>query len=300
MLSKKPAILLSAYSGLPPFSSGTSQSCASCRHPHISPPRHTRHYAQHTSQSHPHSEEADLTWPEPIHPHKSPTPYQILSIRPGEVYTKHRFYNLAKLYHPDRCHPSSPIAHLPNAVRLERYRLLVAAHAILSDDAKRRAYDLWGHGWAGHHQGALSHSAERTHERRDWRSGHDPMYNATWEDWEHWYGREYGTQQEDARTIHMSNFGFMSIVLALVSIGGVMQGTRANTFSTTVMEHRDKMHEEASRELARSKRATMSGDRNERIKTFVEHREANMTGEDAYQRVLPPSEICIPDTVRRQ
>lgn len=79
-----------------------------------------------------------------------------------------------------------------------------------------------------------------------------------------------------------------------------MQGTRANLLTSSAMEHHDRIHREASMELARSKRATVSGDRNERIKTFLEHRQAVLDGEEAYQRMLPPSETCTPDAVRKQ
>ncbi|KAF2174875.1 hypothetical protein K469DRAFT_704060 [Zopfia rhizophila CBS 207.26] len=236
-----------------------------------------------------------------MQPHQTPTPYQILSTSRGEAYTKHRFYSLVKLYHPDRCHPSSPVAHLPHAVRLERYRLLIAAHSILSDPSRRQAYDLWGHGWAGHSGTPSAYSPYKpSHERRSWPPGHDPMKNATWEDWERWYDQEYGRQKdEEERVVYLSNFGFMSIIFVLVTLGGVMQGTRANMFSSSVMEHRDKMHKEASMELRRSKQAT-TGDRNERIQTFLRHREAVHAGEDAYQRILPTPETCSPDTVRKQ
>jgi hypothetical protein len=99
----------------------------------------------------------------------------------------------------------------------------------------------------------------------------------------------------------MSNFGFVSLVFALVSLGGIMQGTRANVFSSAVIEHRDKVHREASMELMKAKRASMStGDRDERIKTFLEHREATLGGDDAYQRILPPAETCAPDSLRKQ
>ncbi|KAF2242110.1 hypothetical protein BU26DRAFT_439628 [Trematosphaeria pertusa] len=309
MLSKKPSVLLWSCASQPSLCCSPSLAPAhgcttSCRHPlsHLQSPHQTqtRSYAQHASSS-AHCDEPDLGWPAPIHPHRTPTPYQILSCGRGEAYTKHRFYSLVKLYHPDRCSPSSPVAHLPHAVRLERYRLLVAAHTILSDDAKRRAYDAWGHGWAGHHQSPSHHPHHSPYawapEQRHWPPGHDPAHNATWEDWERWYQRENG---EDPRDMYMSNFAFVSLVFALVTLGGVMQGTRANMLSSTVMEHRDKMHREASVELARSKRATMTGDRNERIKTFLEHREAVLAGEDAYQRLLPPTENRAPDTIRKR
>jgi curved DNA-binding protein CbpA len=286
MLSRKSSIFLSSYSPFPslcysPSSAGPG-SATSCR---------MRTYAQHAS--------SDLSWPDAIHPHKTPTPYQILDCKRGDTYTKHRFYSLVKLYHPDRAGSSSPVAHLPRTIRLERYRLLVAAHTILADDAKRRAYDAWGHGWTGHHQTPSQTSAHNwAPEQRQWAEGHDPIHNATWEDWERWYRRESGAPDEP-RDMYMTNVAFVALVMSIVSLGGIVQGTRASNLTSSVMERRDKIHREACLELARSKHATMSGDRDERIRTFLQHREATHAGEYAYQRILPPAETCASDTVRK-
>lgn len=127
------------------------------------------------------------------------------------------------------------------------------------------------------------------------------MRNATWEDWEQWYDKEYGRKKNAPPEFYLSNFTFLSIVVSLVAVGSVMQSRRASAFSSSVMEHRDKMHKEASVELARSKRATvMTGDRNERIQTFLRHREAVHGGEEALQRVLPPPETCGADAIKKQ
>jgi hypothetical protein len=299
MLSRKSAALFSSYTSISPlcYSPPTPGCSTSCR-PHAL----TRTYAQHasSSSSSSHCGDADLSWPDPVHPHKTPTPYQILHCKRGDAYTKHRFYSLVKLYHPDRCDTLSPIAHLPRTTRLERYRLLVAAHTLLADDAKRRAYDAWGHGWTGHHQTPSQTSADHwAPEQRHWPDGHDPIHNATWEDWERWYRRESGSTGEP-RDMYMTNLAFVALVFSIVSLGGIVQGTRANTLTTSVMEHRDKMHKQASLELARSKHATMASDRDERIRTFLEHREAVNSGEHAYQRLLPPAETCAPDTAVRK
>lgn len=98
----------------------------------------------------------------------------------------------------------------------------------------------------------------------------------------------------------MSTFSFMSLIFALVTLGGIVQGTRANNLATSVMENRDRIHKEASMELARSKRATLTGDRNERIRTFLEHREANMAVYEAEERLLPATEHGAPDSIRKQ
>lgn len=302
MLPKKSSVLLSSYANaFTPLYSAHAATPQSCRH-HISKPQHTtqtRTYAQHT-----HSNDADLlNWPEAIRPHTTPTPYQILNCKKGDAYQKSRYYALVKLYHPDRCHPGSSAHHLPLAVRLERYRMLVAAHDILSDAEKRKAYDAWGAGWAGHHRTPTS--SGHSHNPYDWefdrkRWTTDPRSNATWEDWERWYGENHEGGEQKERAIQMSNFTFMSLLFAFVAIGGVMQGTRFSGFHNSVVERRDQVHREASSVYQRSRHATMSGDRDERIRTFLEHREANLAGEESYHRLLPPSDNCAPNEIRRQ
>ncbi|CAI6338969.1 unnamed protein product [Periconia digitata] len=284
--------------------SPTFKYTTSCRYPpfsHTWAPLSTRSFAQHAHPPSSPPDHAELSWPAPVHPNTTPTPYQILHCSPNDAYSKHRFYSLVKLYHPDRSVSTSPVASLPHAVRVERYRLLVAAHAILSDDSKRKAYDAYGHGWQGHHQ---THPHNQTYawhpDYREWPPGHDPHQNATWEDWERWHHRNDPSHQPSPRDAFMTNFAFVILVFSIVSLGGIMQGTRASMLTSSAMEHHDKIHKEASMELARSKRATVSGDRDERIQTFLAHRQAVIGGEDAYQRMLPVSEPCNPDTVRKQ
>lgn len=307
MLSKKSSLLLSSYANFTPLSHTHAaypqpSGCAwPCRHTFSHPrgARSTRNYAQHVDPP-PHRDQLDpLNWPEAVKPHKTPTPYQILQCSKSDAYTKHRFYALVKLYHPDRYHPASTVAALPLHVRLERYRMLVAAHDILSDIEKRKAYDAWGHGWAGHHNTpSAPHQRDWEYDPRRWAS--DPRHNATWEDWERWHGENSGTKDSDARTMHMSNFTFMSLIFAFVSIGGVVQGTRFSTFNNSVIERRDQIHREASMELRRSKHATIGGDRDERIRTFLEHRGSTIVGEQSHQQMLPFADTCAPDAVRRK
>jgi curved DNA-binding protein CbpA len=287
MLSRKSSILFSSYADLSPL---CYSHAASCRHRFT---RQRRNYVQHR-------EDAELLkWPDAAKPHQTPTPYQILRCRRGDAYSKHRFYALVKLYHPDRCHASAAVSHLPLHVRLERYRMLVTAHDILSDMEKRKAYDAWGHGWAGHHHTptAPRHN-DWDYDPRRWAT--DPRNNATWEDWERWHYANDGGKETDARTIQMSNFTLMALIFAFVSIGGVVQGTRFNAFHDSAVERRDQIHREASMEYRRSRSATMSGDKDERIKTFLEHRESTIVGEQSYQRLLPPANTCSPEEVRRQ
>ncbi|OOG00293.1 hypothetical protein ASPCADRAFT_57 [Aspergillus carbonarius ITEM 5010] len=104
------------------------------------PPLHCTYSStlHNTAKSNPSS----LPWP----PTQDLTPYNILNLRPSDPYTKAPFYNLVKIYHPDRYHtvPSN----LSPATREHRYRLVLAAHELLSDPQKRLAYDRYGVGWA--------------------------------------------------------------------------------------------------------------------------------------------------------
>jgi curved DNA-binding protein CbpA len=298
MLSKKPYILSSSYvNNLSPFHYSQTPSSQSCRHRLAQ----KRAYAQHVNPpSDSQRDDADLLdWPAAVQPNKTPTPYQILKCKKGEAYAKHRFYSLVKLYHPDRCLATSPVMGVPLNVRLERYRMLVAAHDILSDGEKRRAYDAYGAGWVGHHHTHTPHHPyDWEFDQKRWNS--DPRNNATWEDWERWYEDNDSSKDSKERGLQMSNFTFMALLFSFVGIGGVMQSTRFNSFHSSVLEKSDRVHREASIELQRSKHATLGGDRDERIRTFLEHREANLAGEESYHRLLPPADRCAPDEVRRQ
>src|SRR6187402_3852458 len=90
-----------------------------------------RSYAM-VSDGHSRHDHGQLRWPEMTSANSLPTPYQIFNQNKGSPYSKRRFYELVKLYHPDR-HDHDTISHsLSYATKLERYRLVVAANDILS------------------------------------------------------------------------------------------------------------------------------------------------------------------------
>jgi hypothetical protein len=97
-----------------------------------------------------------------------PTPYEIFGQRERSEYSKRRFCALVKLYHPDRhCQHGgdAELAQLSRAMKLERYRLVVAANALLSDPMKKAAYDQYGIGWASSSRGSSSSSSSSSSSR---------------------------------------------------------------------------------------------------------------------------------------
>ena len=173
-------------------------------------------------------------WPVAEPPRTVPTPYEILHIDPKAQYLKTaRFYELVKLYHPDRHERVSTSSATPisKAVRLERYRLVVSAHALLSDPEKRRAYDRYGAGWAGAKSVIPAPDFTMSQEARD-----ACMHNATWQDWENWYDRFNPPKPGDAprkpqAPVFVSNVAFISIVGILAALAGIGQATRARETS---------------------------------------------------------------------
>ena len=295
MLLKKPSVLVSSYAGIHNFNCPnpqqqiyTSSNSLDHRRPLSTPPQplpctQRRGYAGGAEER----ETDGLRWPEARQHAALPTPYQIFCQRKGSAYSKRRFYELVKLYHPDR--HASHLEHdasrgLSRLTRLERYRLVVAANDILSDPVKRNAYDRYGAGWNGlpeasrswrqnttaygHGSGGGSHGG--------W--GHadsSPSQNATWEDWERWYQRDTKRPQQP---LFFANGAFVSLIVMLAALGGVGQATRVGNYSMSFLEEVDRHHDETSKDLIRRRRETTTayGHRDERIESFLRMRDPSL------------------------
>ncbi|KAI9777715.1 MAG: hypothetical protein M1839_008634 [Geoglossum umbratile] len=236
--------------------------------------------------------EGDLRWPE-LSANVVPTPYQIFNQNKDAPYSKQRFYELVKLYHPDRnghtegnCLSNCGVS---RAVGLERYRLVVAANSILSDPIKRDAYDRYGAGWNGLPE-VRGHGNNGDNPASDgWGERGSPSQNATWEDWERWYGRDaQGPQSPQI----FSNSAFLSLVVFLSILGGIAQATRAENSSMNYLEERYRLHDEMSKDLMKRRRETTisAGKREQKILNFLKMRDPVGFGvaeplEERYKRV---------------
>lgn len=269
--------------------------------------RQCRHYGIVADGSARDAEHENLPWPEVTSANAIPTPYQIFNQTKGAPYSKQRFYELVKIYHPDR-HGHCDHVHnnIPAATKLERYRLVIAANNILSDPIKRGAYDAYGAGWHGAPavgQGDRSqHGTWHTpHRQHAWDTRSGPANNATWEDWEQWYQK--GEKQEP---IYLSNGAFFTVIIMLIGVGYLAQTSRMDNFSLSLTHQIDKLHNEMSRDLVRRrKQAMMMGDKDERIQEFLKARDpygygvTDIEGEKV-RKLLPEPEVCQSgDSARR-
>ena len=232
----------------------------------------------------------DPSWPPDPPRGAAHSPYDILCQHRDRPYSRRRFIELVKLYHPDR-RPASghhPVAH---SVRVERYRLAVAAHEILNDPARRRAFDACGAGWryrehrsSGNgtdpdtHAGADGAPYTRTkHDGRPWSRYDDnsPFTNATWEDWHAWYAREHaaasarqarhdagadsgvwnergwGSKVWARPVAHVANGSSVVITLLLLAFAAVHEVRRAQRRASEYSAQLQATHGEASNDLAR-------------------------------------------------
>lgn len=214
---------------------------------------------------------ASPTWPKS----KNPTPYEIFDQAKSTPYSKKTFYQLVKLYHPDRhAFTSNLNGAINQKVKLERYRLVVAANDILSDPTKRRAYDLYGAGWGG--TSDMSNTAYREADRA-WRAQTGTAaHNATWEDWERWHWennsrRDGAAGKSEPR--YMSNGMFVMTICVFVLLGGWGQATRAGSHGMYLVEMQEKKDNHISEEMWRRRKEKAMLTREDRVENFLRSRE---------------------------
>ncbi|KAI6083207.1 hypothetical protein F4821DRAFT_196306 [Hypoxylon rubiginosum] len=277
MIFRKSAAALYSSSNLPAFLSSPQPCCitsscnASSRWPqyrdsHVFPqPRCYATISDGSGTKEPNDSFKRHVWPLTAHP----TPYEIFDQRKNAPYSKSKYYELVKIYHPDRHRHATHAHSLSHTARVERYRLVVAANQILSDPTKRRAYDLYGSGWGGNHNlENLYRAADKT-----WRDvPGNPSMNATWEDWERWYEKN-GEQKEHQRPVFMSNQLFAGVLCIFVILGSLGQARRATTNTMSIVEMKDQHHAAISHDIRKRQSEQAPLNRSERIDSFLRQRD---------------------------
>ncbi|KGO77799.1 Heat shock protein DnaJ, N-terminal [Penicillium italicum] len=236
-------------------------------------PYKNRSYA--TAAQFPHQ---NYSWPS----NPTFTPYDVLNIPRSATYSKRNYYDLVKIYHPDRALKDHPLFHqLTAETRLQRYRIVVDAHELLSDPIKRAAYDRNGTGWV--HTVLDTTISHDTH-------GPNIYSNATWEDWEDWHNRHQGPQQHvvDHRT-------FSRLVILLVLFAGALQASWIGQVNTGVTDQLREANAKSARVLQDRKDSTIKQmDSNDaRVQGFLIRRDPTGSGlkdneQVVYQKELNP------------
>jgi hypothetical protein len=289
MMLKKPSILLSSYTGIHQYYTP---------HPHQRnppppslPPGRLSQWRTY-ADVHPSSPPSHEHWPNCKHP-TIPTPYEIFQQKKGSAYSKHRFYELVKIYHPDRHGlADSHCGGISHAVKLERYRLIIAANDLLSDPIRRGAYDMYGAGWTGRPEvGTEKPHYDPGEAKYSWNSEDSPFNNATWEDWERWYYRRDNKKNPHENQFYMSHTAFFSFIALIATLGGVAQATRVGTYSLTVEQRIQAVTLECS-DLMNSRTGVVN-DRQGRVQTFLRARDPSGNGlkeeeEEIYKTFLKP------------
>ncbi|KAH8590900.1 Hsp40 co-chaperone-like protein Jid1 [Bisporella sp. PMI_857] len=296
-MQKKSCILLAC--NLQPLFPFTSTSTTSSTMSINCPTRQRQQHRSYAIVSNGFSKQNNIRhrWPAVTSANAIPTPYQIFDQKKGSKYSKQRFYELVKIYHPDKHGECDGLSY---ATKVERYRLIVAANDLLSDPAKRKAYDCWGAGWNGAPDIALARDRQDSstiwgnYSGQDWRGPDGPSQNATWEDWERWYQRDAKGRQEPR---FVSNSAFVSLIFVFAILGGVGQATRVGNHSMSFIEQRDALHDDISNDLRRRRKETITAysSRDERIQKFIEQRESYVYDmsdhREGHRKLLPAPEI---------
>jgi curved DNA-binding protein CbpA len=226
---------------------------------------------------------ADSLWPTT----HSFTPYDIFRQEPTAPYSKRRYYELVKVYHPDRQSEEHPqLKNISEEARLQRYRLIVTAHEILSDPEKRAAYDRDGTGWNSHPDHPGSKIYPNMHGNPV-----DPdtsiFKNGTWEDWERYYNRHKPKQVQI-----VSHGTFITFVFLLVLFGGFAQASWVTQTQVSIDQKVQEMNAQSARLLAKRRQQTDALRSTEhRVQNFLMRRDPAGSGlkeeeESVYRKAL--------------
>ncbi|CAG8445408.1 17717_t:CDS:2 [Acaulospora morrowiae] len=167
-------------------------------------------------------------WP----PKSFPTPFEIfkLPITATEEEIKRRYYELVKIYHPDRSGDDSPEA-------LEKFRKVVKAYEILSNKNQKEMYLRYGFGW----------DTTNSFKYKP-RASYNYTNSNNWYDNEEFYKGPFSTTER-----YMSNPYFAALVITLAIFGAGIQALRLDSSINLIKTAEQRHNALAAHNLAKAR-----------------------------------------------
>lgn len=184
-------------------------------------------------------------WPS----HKNPSPYDVLNIKKSEFDPKtlrKRYYQFAKIYHPDISKNSTLINHKGDRLcddhKNERFKLLTNAYTLLKDEDKKNLYDQFRMGWETNEQ-----ILTRSHYRKP-----SPAYATQYDNYAYWNAgswEDYQNLREDDPATRSEKMKILAALVGIIIFSATIQGWMLlNSVEKTLMETR-KVHDDTEADL---------------------------------------------------
>ncbi len=215
---------------------------------------------------------ADLAWPHKAHVN----PYDILNVSGGKGSAvsqpdiKSKYYQLVKMYHPD-----------VNQGQQDRFRKIVLAYDILSDPARKYAYDTYGAGWDS--APGLSQQGYQRWDPGRHRGNEKPRHV-----WNEFYAGNASATSTSAPT---TNVNLIAIISFLAFLGVLMQAVRIAKVTDRFQKGSEDRHVRSSRDLVVARRNALIG-RDDRLDYFMIGRKHNN-----YMLMIKDDDVCGIDTL---
>jgi DnaJ-class molecular chaperone len=217
----------------------------------------------------------DIRWPKS----SNPSPYEIFGLPPSASASeiKKRYYQLARIYHPDSRAASAEA----EQERLHRFRQVVQANELLSAARSRRMYDKDGYGWDDLNVNDIMNDPVH------WRGNYEGRYQSarstcrTSDD----HFESFFDGNTRAQPYYTSNANFAGGIIVIMVLAGVVQLSRIQNETHKASEKRRVAHEQASLNLRDARTNAKISGRDDMIETFQQRRGVYVRGYDEMENL---------------
>ncbi|CAD6900968.1 unnamed protein product [Tilletia controversa] len=200
------------------------------------------------------SSSSSSSFPFPSHP--NPTPYQIFHLSPSAspAQIKARYYDLVRIFHPDR---AIALSTPHRRTTEERFKLIVKAYELLSDRRRRTDYDRTGFGWGERRRwGTLrtgwEHRGDPASPTSRARAKHDQygwQRNRANDEYFYGFAARQSPTSESQKQRYLPNTHFISLLCILTWTLALLQYSRLAAQASRATQRADKLHLDAAQSL---------------------------------------------------